>query len=472
MNETERLILVVDDEEDSLSSRLELLRNLGYSCIGVNSGHQALTVLREKKPWVILADLVMPHMSGIELLKAALEEDPDVVVVIYTGYASIDSAKKAIREGAFDYIPKPFSSDDLRIVVERALKYAELTRENSALRSQIEAGPRPDKIVGTSDAIKRILEQVRKVARTSANVMVTGESGTGKELVARAIHYYSSRAARPFVAVDCAALPENLLESELFGYERGAFTGAVTTKEGLIEIAHGGTLFLDEIAEMSYNLQGKLLRVLEELEFRRLGGKKLIGVDIRVVSATNIDPEEAVASKRLRHELYYRLCVVNIKVPPLRERAEDIPLLAYHFLREFSKSNQIEVGKISNEALLALQRYHWPGNVRELQNAIEHAVSMSTTGTLELRDLPEKVRSVGKASYPPTPTDLPFHEAKEQVVQRFEREYLERLIRRHGGNISRAAEAAGLNRKTIYRMLEEHNLSKEAIYAGDMRGEE
>ncbi|MGQ9853895.1 MAG: sigma-54-dependent transcriptional regulator, partial [Candidatus Oleimicrobiaceae bacterium] len=236
MTDTERLILVVDDEEDSLSSRLELLRNLGYSCLGVSNGHQALNVLREKKPWVILADLVMPHMSGIELLKLALEEDPDVVVVIYTGYASIDSAKKAIREGAFDYIPKPFSSDDLRIVVERALKYAELTRENSALRSQIEAVPRPDKIVGTSDAIKKILEQVRKVARTSANVMVTGESGTGKELVARAIHYYSSRASRAFVAVDCAALPENLLESELFGYERGAFTGAVTTKEGLIEI--------------------------------------------------------------------------------------------------------------------------------------------------------------------------------------------------------------------------------------------
>ena len=462
MEKSTKPILVVDDEEEGLKSRMSLLQNLGYKCIGARSGQEALKIIQQRRPAIVLTDLVMPHMDGIEMMKHARREDPDLVVVIYTGYGSIPSAVKAMVEGAFDYIPKPFSTDQLRIAVERAIKYAELARENNALRSQIEAPPRHGKVIGTSEPIKKIMENVAKVARTNANVIVTGGSGTGKELIAKSIHYYSNRSNNPFVPVDCVALPENLLESELFGYERGAFTGAVATKQGLIEIANGGTLFLDEIAELGFNLQAKLLRVLQELQFRRIGGKKVIEVDVRIVSATNTDPEEAVRTRKLREDLYYRLNVIHIKLPPLRERLEDIPLLAYHFLREFSKSNQIEVDKFSNETLMLMKKYKWPGNVRELQNVVEHAVSMATSNTIEVKDLPDKIRGGSSLPLQSAPTDLPFKEARRQVVERFEKDYLQRQLKEHGGNISSVAKAADLNRKTIYRMMEFYNLDRDS----------
>ncbi len=465
MEKNNRLILVVDDEDEGLNSRISLLQNLGYQCIGASGGKEALDLVRQRKPLVVLTDLVMPHMDGIQMMKQMKREEPDMVVVIYTGFGSIPSAVKAIIEGAFDYIPKPFSSEQLKIVLERAIKYAELARENNSLRSQIEAPPRHGKVIGTSEPIKRIMENVHKVARTNANVMVTGESGTGKELIAKSIHYYSGRSDYPFVPVDCVALPENLLESELFGYEKGAFTGAAATKQGLIEIANGGTLFLDEIAELSFNLQAKLLRVLQELQFRRIGGKKIIEVDIRIISATNTEPEEAVRTRKLREDLFYRLNVIHMKVPSLREREEDIPLLAYHFLREFSKSNQIEIDKFSHEVLACLKKYSWPGNVRELQNVVEHAVSMATSNIIEPKDLPDKFRDKGGVPIHTAPMDVPFKEARKQVVERFEKDYLKRLIKEYNGNISNVAKAAGLNRKTIYRMMEFYNLNRGSFAA-------
>ncbi len=388
------------------------------------------------------------------LLTVAKADDPALPVIIMTAYATIASAVEAIREGAFDYLTKPFKADQLLVAVERALRHRALTLENQALREQVARETRPQEIVASSKSMLRVLEQARKVASSNANVLVSGESGTGKELVARLIHVHSTRRDQPFMPVDCAALPEGLLESELFGYERGAFTGADKRKRGLLEEADSGTLFLDEFPEMPMSLQSKLLRALEERQVRRLGGAELIDVDIRVVAATNVDLEAAVEEGRFREDLYYRLNVVPLHLPPLRERSGDVTLLAQRFLAQFSAAQDRDPPRVSPDVWDALERYHWPGNVRELKNLSERLVVLDDDGQVRLSDLPESLRPWGLLPNGAREAELPPSEAaRDEALNAFRLGYVQRLLDASSGNVSQAARAAGVSRRTLHRWI-------------------
>jgi DNA-binding NtrC family response regulator len=370
----------------------------------------------------------------------------------------------AIKQGAFDYLPKDFSVDQLRLAVDRALRHRGLQVENRNLRQQLQRTLGFENILGRSPAMTQVFELVKKAARAEANILVLGESGTGKELIARAIHANSPRAAQPFVPVDCASLPEQLLESELFGHEKGAFTGAVRSKPGLMETAHRGTLFLDEIAELPATLQVKLLRALQERQIRRVGGTTLTDVDVRVVSATNRDLRDAIARGQFREELYYRINVIAIRLPSLRERAGDVRLLAHSFLKQFGQGR---ITAIDDAAAQALERYAWPGNVRELQNVIERACALADGPTVTVKDLPDHVlHAPAPAAAPPANlpaavtagSDLTLKDAKEQWLQVLEVAYLRDLLARHDGNVSSAAKTAGIDRKTFHRLINKYDL--------------
>jgi DNA-binding NtrC family response regulator len=382
--------------------------------------------------------------------------------VMITGFATVDSSVEAIRAGAYDYIPKPFTATQLRILIGRAAQQVKLVRDNASLRDQLKKHYSFENIIGTSELIQKVFSVVSRVAPTDASVFISGESGTGKELIARALHANSRRSARPFMAINCAALPDHLLESELFGHEKGSFTGADQQRRGLLEVAAGGTFFMDEISEMSMELQAKLLRVIQERKIRRVGGEGEIPIDVRWVSATNRDPEQAVREGSLRQDLLYRLNVVPVKLPPLRHRREDIPALAQHFLRRYAQDYDRDNLRFSADALRVLSDYDWPGNVRELQNMVERVVSLCLPGQeIFAEDLPEElsVRGVvsGRAA-PAYSADLPFHDAKTDAITVFEKEYLRDLLRLHNGNISQAARSAGIDRKTIHRMLAKYEI--------------
>jgi DNA-binding NtrC family response regulator len=382
-----------------------------------------------------------------------------------TGFATVNSSIEAIQAGAYDYIPKPFTATQLRILIGRAAQQVQLARDNAQLRDQLKRQFSFENIVGSGEAIQKVFSMVSRVAPTEANVFISGESGTGKELIARAIHSSSRRSERPFVAINCAALPDQLLESELFGHEKGAFTGAEGQRRGLLETAAGGTFFLDEVSEMSLDLQAKLLRVVQERRIRRVGGDAEIPIDVRWVSATNRDPEEAVREGLLRQDLYFRLNVVPVRVPALRERRDDIPLLVQHFLNRFGESYGRPHMRLSADAMQALRAYHWPGNVRELQNIIERIVSLSGGGQIvPVEEIPEEIVDgdsvLATRSRPPIAADRPFHEAKAEAISDFEKEYLRDLLAQNGGNISQAARQAGIDRKTIHRMLVKYDLSR------------
>ena len=465
-------VLVVDDEDLLLRSCARILEHEGYSVLTARRGREALEIVRRQRPEIILADLVLPDLDGLVLLREAKRIHPQALVVMITGFASVDSCVEAIRAGAYDYIPKPFTATQLQIVVGRAAKQIELQRDNERLRGELRGLYSLENVIGTSEAMQKLVALVLRVAPTEASVFISGESGTGKELIARGIHLHSRRADQPFVAVNCAAFPENLLESELFGHEKGAFTGADSQKRGLVEFASGGTFFLDEICEMSQELQAKLLRVLQERTIRRVGGEAEIPVDIRVIAATNRDPEEAVESGVLRQDLYFRLNVVPIRVPPLRERRDDVPLLAQHFLRRYAVQYERDGAvplRLSPEAVEALIAYDWPGNVRELQNVMERVVSLASPGQeIRVADLPAEIRrgaSSTVASSRPY-VDRPFHEAKEAAIREFERAYLEALLTRTGGNISRAAREARIDRKTIHRLIAKYGIRVREIAGG------
>jgi len=448
-------ILVIDDEEEMLDNYSRLIGKMGYECLTERDGGRAIEMIDSHSPDVILSDLRMPGMSGLELLDKIRELNQGIPVILVTAYGDIPTAVESVKRGAFDFISKPFSSEQLRIILERAIRYKALADENRKLKEQLGACAEPE-IIGKSEAMREVIEVISRVSTTDANILLTGESGTGKEMVASVIHSRSYRNTKPFIPVDCAALPENLLESELFGYERGAFTGASTTKKGLIETAHEGTLFLDEIGEMSLTLQAKLLRTLQERVVRRLGSNRFIPVDIRIISATNRDLKRAVQEGSFRDDLYYRLNVIHINIPPLRERREDTPLLALHFLKRFASLHRKETNSISAEAMSALEDYSWPGNVRELQNVIERAVIMSDKKVIELKDLPEELHS--NKSIPILPENLSYKEAKEAWLTAFEKNYLQSLLESSSANISKAAERAGINRKTIHRLIKRHKL--------------
>jgi DNA-binding NtrC family response regulator len=464
---SEPRILIVDDEPDMVDNCARILRRAGYRCLTAIDPHRALTLLESERPDLLLTDLKMPEIDGLEMLHRARELDPALPVVVVTAYATIESAVAAIKDGAFDYLPKNFSVDQLTLVVERALRQRRLALENRHLREQLQTTFALENVIGRSPAMAQVFELVKKAARSEANILIIGESGTGKELIARAVHANSPRAAHGFVPIDCASLPENLLESELFGHEKGAFTGAVRAKAGLMEVASSGTLFLDEIAELPISLQVKLLRALQERQIRRVGGTSLIDVDVRLVSATNRDLREAAARGQFREELYYRVNVIEIRLPPLRERAGDVRLLAHAFLKRYGQGRVLAY---DDAAMAALEAYAWPGNVRELQNVVERACALAEGDAVTPRDLPDHVRVGARPVLTPLASPLPadvhvagaadlgLKEAKERWMAVLEASYLRELLDRHQGNISAAAKAAGIDRKTFHRLINKHQI--------------
>jgi DNA-binding NtrC family response regulator len=447
----EAKILVVDDEAIVRESLRDWLSDVGHQVLTAENGPQALEIIEKEKPGIVIADLVMPGMDGIELLKKAKEISPNIEVIIITAYGSIPTAITAIREGAYDYIEKPFCPERAELLVDKLVEHQRLLEENIALQHKLEERYRFENIIAKSPRMQQVVEVIKVVAKSNATVLITGETGTGKELVARAIHSQSYRKDKPFVAVSCAALPESLLESELFGHEKGSFTGAHAQKKGKFEIANRGTLFLDEIGEMSANIQVHLLRVLEEKEFNRVGGNEPIKVDVRVISATNRDMKQAVANGQFREDLYYRLNVVNIELPPLRERTEDIPLLARHFLKKFSVENKKEVTDFSPEVTDFLLKYEWPGNVRELENAIERAVILAKDSNIEVADLPKENLLLARSA--PPGKDL------EEV----EKNHILNILKETGGNHSEAARILGISRMTLYNKIRAYGLSVKKI---------
>ncbi len=456
-------VLVVDDEELLAKSCTQILASEGYRVATEVRGRSALEIARRQRPDIVLTDLMLPDMDGMTLLREIRSISPETLVIMITGFATVNSSIEAIQAGAYDYIPKPFTATQLRILIGRAAQQAQLSRDNAQLRDQLKRQNSFDNIVGSGDAIQKVFSMISRVAPTEANVFVSGESGTGKELIARAIHSSSRRSGRAFVAINCAALPDQLLESELFGHERGSFTGAEEQRRGLLETAGGGTFFLDEVSEMSLELQAKLLRVIQERKIRRVGGDAEIPIDVRWVSATNRDPEEAVREGLLRQDLYFRLNVVPVRVPALRQRRDDIPLLVQHFLKRFGENYGRTDLRLSPEAMQALRAYDWPGNVRELQNIIERIVSLSAgAGMVPLEELPEEVLDsefgLGVGSRPVYSADRPFHEAKAEAISAFEKDYLRNLLSQNRGNISQAARQAGIDRKTIHRMLVKYEM--------------
>ncbi len=454
-------ILILDDEPDMVESCRRILERGGHDCLGTSDPARAIAMLEADSPDVVVTDLRMPGMDGLEMMRRARELDPDRPVIMLTAFATVESAVAAVKAGAFDYLPKPFSLDQLTVAVDRAAAQRNLRLENRNLREQLHEAYGFEKIVGRSDAIERVLDFVRRAARTEANILILGESGTGKELIAHAMHANSKRAAGPFVPVDCAALPENLLESELFGHERGAFTGAVGIKRGLLEVAGGGTVLLDEIGEMPLGLQAKLLRAIQEREIRRVGGTAAIRIDVRIVSATNRDLKTLVEGGHFREDLYYRINVVDLVLPPLRERHGDVSLLAQAFVEQYRSARNPRLGGFAPDALQALEAYSWPGNVRELKNVIERGCALADGESITLGDLPPHIaapQTDAASAAAVAQTNLSFKQAKAQWIDEMEASYVARILEQHRGNVSSAARAAGVDRTTFHRLLNKHRI--------------
>jgi two-component system response regulator AtoC len=455
-------ILVVDDEPEALENCRRILRRLRFECITESDPRRALDFLERERPGLILTDLRMPGLDGMDVLTAAKRLDPRAQVVLMTAYATVQTAVSSMREGAFDFLTKPFSSAELEEVVRRALMRRTLRWEeedSGRLIDEVERRTGWSGILGHSPAMREVLSLLAKIAPTAANVLIYGETGTGKELTARAIHARSSRADKPFVPVDCVSLTESLLETELFGHEKGSFTGAVHAKPGLFEMANGGTIFLDEVSGMSTGLQARLLRVLQERQVRPVGGTRFLDLDVRVLAASNQDLEQACARGEFRSDLFYRLNVIQVSLPPLRARVGDVELLSNAFLRRtLERNGQSAKDGLSfdPEALELLEAYAWPGNVRELQNVVERAAALADGSVITFRHLPERLHVRDAAGQ--EQSSASFKQAKQHVVKSFERGFLLELLKRHRGHITQAAREAGVDRKTIERMLKRHGL--------------
>ncbi len=448
MAETAATILVADDEVGMRESVSRALRREGFQVIAVEDGAAALDTLRRVPVDLLVADLRMPGLDGLELLRAAKLVAPDTEVIVLSGHGTVEEAVDAMKEGAWDFLTKPFDRAPLVRVVRQALERRALVLENRRLQRQLDDLAGADEMVGRSPAILDLARLVKQVAPSTATVLVLGESGTGKELVARAIHRLSPRREKPFVRVNCAALPDTLLESELFGHEKGAFTGAVGRRQGRFELADGGTLLLDEVGDLSPLAQAKVLRVLQEGEFEPIGAMRTVKVDVRVVAATNQDLATLVGEKRFREDLYYRLQVIALTVPPLRERREDIPLLAQHFLRRYATKNHRAIQGFSEEALARLTDYPWPGNVRELEHSVERAVVLAQGPFVEARDLPEAVAQTEPSTrVVPIPIGMPLEEVEQRLI--------EETLRQTKGDKELAAKLLGIASRTIYRKLKE-----------------
>lgn len=441
-------ILVVDDHKETAESLLKTLQKEGYTVLVSESGEAALEVIRKQSVQAIVTDLKMSGMSGIDLLRACKAITPEIEVILISGFGTIEVAVEAMKEGAYDFITKPFRKIMLTKTVRKALEKQSLAAENRYLKEQLKDLKKGKRVIGTSVTMRRVMDIVYQVASSSATVLIQGESGTGKEVIANAIHYYSPRADKPFVKVSCAALPETLLEAELFGHERGAFTGAIARREGRFEVANGGTLFLDEIGEMSMATQVKLLRVLQEGEFERLGSSKTLKVDVRLIAATNIDLLRAIKERKFREDLYYRLNVITINLPPLRDRKEDIPLLAEHFLNIYREKNSKTIKGISKEAMDMLLAYSWPGNVRELENTLERAVVLARGDLITVEELPETIKGESQnKNYLIIPLGTPLEEIELRVI--------DETLKQVKGDKNLAARLLGIASRTIYRKLDD-----------------
>ena len=464
-------ILVVDDEPSMRDMLRIVLRRDGYDVTVAVNGREALDILQRERIDLLLSDIRMPDMSGVDVLRAAKEANRELIAFMMTAFASTDTAVEAMRLGAVDYFTKPFSMDELRLKVRQHLQALQVKQENVLLKRALNVSHEFCNIIGRSDAMVELFKMIETIARTTSTVLITGESGTGKDLVARAVHYNSLRRDRPFVALNCGGLPETLLESELFGHMRGAFTGADTNKKGLVEVAERGTIFLDEIGEMNQTMQVKLLRVLQDRRFRRLGGTEEVQADIRVIAATNQNLQKLVAEGRFREDLYYRINVIQVHLPPLRDRLDDVPLLAEHFLGKYAKAADSPVRGISHDAQALLSAYSWPGNVRELENVIERAVALEQTALVLPESLPLHVRTLdagstrrvaaGPSVSTPAAAGLPDIEEGfnlEALGEEFYRHYIALALERAGGVQTRAAELLGMSFRSFRYYAKKFNL--------------
>jgi two-component system, NtrC family, nitrogen regulation response regulator NtrX len=444
MHNNHARVLVVDDEAAIRRSLAGILADEGYDAALAEDGERALAVVRERTPDLVLLDIAMPGRDGIEILEELRRAHPALPVVMMSGHGTIETAVRATQLGAFDFIEKPLSLDKLLLTVRHALEKSSLERENRELRAK---SLRAHEILGASAPIQKLKEQIALAAPTNGWVLISGENGTGKEMVAKQLHVQSKRASGPFVEVNCAAIPEELIESELFGHEKGSFTGAIAQKRGKFELAHGGTIFLDEIADMSLRTQAKILRILQEHKFERVGGSETIDVDVRVIAATNKSLEKEIQEGKFREDLYYRLNVIPFHVPALRERREDIPLLAQAFVKEFCADSAVPAKTLTPRTLALLSGYAWPGNVRELRNLVERLVLMTPEPRIRPEDLPEELRGGSPLAAAASGASL------EDARREFERRFLLARLHEHGGNISRTAEAIGLARESLSRKL-------------------
>jgi len=450
---TER-VLVVEDDPATRMGLTELIKTWGFLAESAGDGEEALEKVTTFRPAIVVSDLVMPRMDGQQLLKALREHDPDISVVLLTAQGSVESAVEAIKDGAYDYLTKPVDPQRLQILLSKVVERQETLREVRILRRQLRDHGSFGRLIGASPGMRKVYRVVEQAAPTSASVLIYGESGTGKELVAQSIHQLSPRGAAPFVAINCAAIPETLLESEIFGHEKGAFTGAAERRQGCFELADRGTIFLDEIAEMTPSTQVKLLRVLQERSFRRLGGRQEQKVDVRVIAATNLDPSEAVRRGKLREDLYYRLNVFALNLPPLRDRKDDLPLLVQSFLAEFNARNGKSIAAVNNDAMRILDGYGWPGNVRELRNVIERATILADSQFIEPRHLPAALVQAGEAARPSLAL------APGTTVEEAERRLIQMTLEHTRDNKTRAAEILGISLKTLHNKLNKLKLRK------------
>jgi len=449
-------ILVVEDDEGLQNLLRRLLTREGHRVTVVGSGQEAIRVAQEVPVHVLMTDLKLPDIDGVAVLERILQIDSKVIGIMMSGYGSIDCAVKAMKAGAVDFLTKPFENEAVVASINKALEVQRCRHTVQLSRKTVREHYRLKQFVGTSEPIRRVIEFVAKVADCDSTVLIQGESGTGKELVARMLHFHGESKDRPLVPVNCGAIPENLLESELFGHEKGAFTGAVHARIGRFELAHGGTIFLDEIGELSLGLQVKLLRVLQERSFERVGGTRTIDVDVRVIAATNQDLELAVQEKRFREDLYYRLNVIPVTVPPLRERRSDIPQLVHHFLERLNHGKQIAATGCSPDAMARLTDYHWPGNIRELENMIERLAVLSQSGTIEVSDLPERLQRRSVTAEPLAPHVISFSDQGVNLsreIEQFENRLIVGALRQANGITSKAAQLLQVNRTTLVEKM-------------------
>ena len=455
-------ILIVDDEKAARYGMKKLLEKDNYVVFEAKDGTDAMQILKAQLPALVFLDINMPQLDGMKTMEMinAMKNPP--LVVIVTAYGSEKIAVEAMKKGAYDYVAKPYEIDELRIIAKNAFEKISLQEENARLRLEIGRLEGLGEIIGQSEAIKEVFDRIEKVGTTDVTVLIEGESGSGKELVARELHKRSKRRNEPLIIMNCAAVPETLIESELFGHEKGAFTGAAERRSGKFELANKGTIFLDEIGDMSVSTQSKLLRVLQEQKFERLGGAETLAVDVRIISATHRDLEEEIEEGRFREDLYYRIKVVNIKIPPLRHRKEDIPLLVNRFIQYFSEEHQKRIVSISNEAMKILISYNWPGNVRQLKNVIESALVLANNEILDTTDLPEEIKHPENNAMTLKNVDynLSFRDAKKLLIENFERDFIKKKLEEFSGNISRTAEALDMHRQNLQQKIRDLRINK------------